>query len=96
MRGKRYRKGTAVVLAAALLISMNGSVLASQGEKEEDELKLSWQKPDSVKDVLTYTVYYSLTDSINPTSARNILMTGIRDTSIYLPEIGRASCRERV
>ena len=52
---------------------------------EEDELKLSWQKPDSVKDVLTYTVYYSLTDSINPTSARNILMTGIRDTSIYLP-----------
>ena len=54
-------------------------------EKEEDELKLSWQKPDSVKDVLTYTVYYSLTDSINPTSARNILMTGIRDTSIYLP-----------
>ena len=54
-------------------------------EKEEDELKLSWQKPDSEKDVLTYTVYYSLTDSINPTSARNILMTGIRDTSIYLP-----------
>ena len=54
-------------------------------KKEGNELKLSWQKPDSEKDVLTYTVYYSLTDSINPTSARNILMTGIRDTSIYLP-----------
>ena len=37
------------------------------------------------KEVLTYTVYYSLTDSIDPVSARSILMTGIRDTSIYLP-----------
>ena len=54
-------------------------------KKVGNEVKLSRQKPDSEKDVLTYTVYYSLTDSINPTSARNILMTGIRDTSIYLP-----------
>ena len=38
MRGKRYRKGTAVVLVAALLISMNGSVLASQGETSSEEV----------------------------------------------------------
>ena len=56
-----------------------------QVEKEGSELKLSWRKPDSEKEVLTYTVYYSLTDSIDPASARSILMTGIRDTSIYLP-----------
>lgn len=48
------------------------------------ELRLFWQKPDSVKEV-TYTVYYSLKDSIDIASAQNILMTGIRDTSIYLP-----------
>ena len=38
MRGKRYRKGTAVVLDAALLISMNVSVLASQGETSSEEV----------------------------------------------------------
>ena len=54
-------------------------------EREGDELKLSWQKPGQVKDVLTYTVYYSLSDSIDPTLAKNILLTGIRDTSVYLP-----------
>ena len=41
MRGKRYRKGTAVVLAAALLISMNGSVLASQAETSSEEVVLT-------------------------------------------------------
>ena len=68
---------------------MNDTVPAApeeiQVEKEGSELKLSWRKPDSEKEVLTYTVYYSLTDSIDPASARSILMTGIRDTSIYLP-----------
>ena len=38
MRGKRYRKGTAVVLAAALLVSMNGSALASQAETSSEEV----------------------------------------------------------
>ncbi|MEI3176373.1 MAG: hypothetical protein V8S96_07940 [Lachnospiraceae bacterium] len=38
MRRKRYRKGTAVVLAAALLVSMNGSALASQAETSSEEV----------------------------------------------------------
>ena len=41
MRGKHYRKGTAVVLAAALLITMNGSVLASQAETSSEEVVLT-------------------------------------------------------
>ena len=38
MRGKHYRKGAAVALAVALLISMNGSVLASQAETSSEEI----------------------------------------------------------
>ena len=38
MRRKRYRKGTAVVLAAALLVSMNGSALASQAETSSEKV----------------------------------------------------------
>ena len=38
MRRKRYRKGTAAALAAALLISINGSVLASQAETSSEKV----------------------------------------------------------
>lgn len=41
MRGKHYRKGAAVALAVALLISMNGSVLASQAETSSEEVVLT-------------------------------------------------------
>lgn len=54
-------------------------------ERIDNELKLHWQKPTEEKKELTYTVYYSLNDSINTSLSRNILMTGIRDTVIYLP-----------
>lgn len=54
-------------------------------ERKGAELLLTWQKPDSAKADLNYTVYYSLHDSIDTSSARNILITGIRDTSVYLP-----------
>lgn len=54
-------------------------------QKEGDELKLSWQKPLEEKEDLTYTVYYSLTDSIDTASAKSILATGVRDTILYLP-----------
>lgn len=55
-------------------------------ERQGNELKLSWQKPDAAKEeTLTYTVYYSLTDSIDSSLAKDILITGIRDTSVYLP-----------
>lgn len=54
-------------------------------ERTGDELKLSWQKPAGEKQELTYTVYYSLGDSIDASSAKNILMTGLRDTVLYLP-----------
>lgn len=54
-------------------------------EREGAELKITWNSPDSAKVDLRYTLYYSLGDSIDTTSARNILMTGIRDTAVYLP-----------
>lgn len=53
--------------------------------REGDELKLSWKKPETSKETLTYTVYYAQADSVDTSLARNILMTGIRDTVLYLP-----------
>lgn len=54
-------------------------------ERSGDELQLSWQKPETEKEALSYTVYYSLVDSIDTSSSRSILATGIRDTVLYLP-----------
>lgn len=54
-------------------------------EREAGELKLSWSKPASEQQDLTYTIYYSLTDSIDLQSAKSLLVTGIRDTVVYLP-----------
>ena len=54
-------------------------------ERVGGELKLSWQKPQGVKDDLTYTVYYSLSDSIAYDHPRSLLITGTRDTTLYLP-----------
>lgn len=59
-------------------------------EKVGGELQLSWEKPASETDTLTYTVYYSLTDTIDTRAARCILATGVRGTRLYLPvEPGR-------
>lgn len=54
-------------------------------ERTGDELQLSWQQPEGYDAPLTYTVYYSLTDSLDTASPRHILITGIRDTTVYLP-----------
>lgn len=54
-------------------------------ERINDELKLSWQKPEGENQALTYTVYYSLTDSINISTPKDMLATGIHDTELYLP-----------
>lgn len=57
-------------------------------EKEGEDLKLSWEPisgSGSEADRLTYTVYYSPSDSLDVESSKNILITGIRDTMIYLP-----------
>lgn len=54
-------------------------------ERLEGELKLSWEKPASEKQDLTYTVYYSLTDTMNTDKPQHILATGIRGTELYLP-----------
>lgn len=54
-------------------------------ERLENELKLSWEKPAGEKQDLTYTVYYSLTDSIDTSSAQQILATNIHGTELYLP-----------
>ena len=54
-------------------------------ERLDDELHLTWQKPVSEKQDLTYTVYYSLTDSIDTASAKSILATNIYGNELFLP-----------
>jgi len=54
-------------------------------ERVGDELKLSWNKPKDEAVPLTYTIYYSMSDSIDTNSPVNILMTGTRSTEVYLP-----------
>lgn len=54
-------------------------------ERQQDHLKLTWSKPDTETEDLTYTIYYSLTDAIDTASAQHILITGVRDTTLYLP-----------
>lgn len=52
-------------------------------ERIDNELKLSWNKPE--EEELTYTVYYSMSDSIDTRSAKQILATGVRGNQLYLP-----------
>ena len=54
-------------------------------ERIGDELKLSWEKPQGEQQKLNYTVYYSFSDSIDTSLAKNMLATGVRDTVLYLP-----------
>jgi uncharacterized lipoprotein YddW (UPF0748 family) len=54
--------------------------------REQDRLKLSWKDPSRAEqNAHTYTVYYSLTDSIHAGQAQSILATGLRTTELYLP-----------
>lgn len=68
---------------------LNDSVPAAPAalhvERLPGELKLSWKKPEGETQDLTYTVYYSLRDTINLDSAQHILATNIRGTELYLP-----------
>lgn len=54
-------------------------------ERMANDLKLSWNKPATEKEALTYTVYYSLSDTLDATLSNYILTTGVRDTVLYLP-----------
>lgn len=54
-------------------------------ERRGDELRLSWERPASETEGLTYTVYYSLSDTIDTTLARSILATGVWGEELYLP-----------
>ena len=51
--------------------------------RERNYLKLSWDK--DLEEQCTYTVYYSLSDSIDTTKAESILATGLRKNEVYLP-----------
>lgn len=59
-------------------------------ERVDNELKITWNKPATEKEELTYTVYYSLSDSLDTSVAKNMLATGIRGTELYLPVEPRA------
>ena len=54
-------------------------------ERTGGELHLHWEKPIEEARDLTYTVYYSLTDTIDTTAARSILATQVRGNDLYLP-----------
>jgi uncharacterized lipoprotein YddW (UPF0748 family) len=51
--------------------------------RENNHLKLSWEAPSN--EDYSYTVYYSLSDSVDTNRAQSILATGIRTTEIYVP-----------
>ncbi|MDR1259003.1 MAG: family 10 glycosylhydrolase [Tannerellaceae bacterium] len=57
-------------------------------EREGARLRISWKAPDGLDDGLdarlSYTVYYSRSNSVNTALAQNILATGLGDTEIYL------------
>ncbi|MDR1102440.1 MAG: family 10 glycosylhydrolase, partial [Tannerella sp.] len=52
--------------------------------RRDDCLQLSWEDA-SPPGENTYTVYYSLADTLDTNQARSILATGVRDREIYLP-----------
>jgi len=56
-------------------------------ERINGALKLSWKKPKEEKQTLTYTVYYSKSDSLDYALSKNILVTNTRDTTLYFPLI---------
>ena len=51
--------------------------------RENNLLKLSWDAPSN--DDYLYTVYYSMSNSLDTNKAQTILATGIRQTELYLP-----------
>jgi Uncharacterized protein conserved in bacteria len=53
-------------------------------ERIDNELKLSWDKSQDENHSF-YTVYYSMSDSLNTEKAACILATGVRDNVLYLP-----------
>jgi uncharacterized lipoprotein YddW (UPF0748 family) len=60
-----------------------------QVERIGSELRLTWNPPLDAKDslnhnTLTYTLYYSMTDSIDTNINSSIIETGIRANEIYL------------
>ena len=53
-------------------------------ECKDGEMKLSWNKPPTEKDAaLTYTIYYSNSDTLQTNQAKSILLTSVRDTTAY-------------
>jgi hypothetical protein len=52
--------------------------------REDDHLRLTWEDA-SPPGENTYTVYYSLADTLDTNRAQSILATGLRDREIYLP-----------
>lgn len=54
-------------------------------ERYGNELKLSWNKPETEVQSLTYTIYYSVTDTIDFDNPANILATNWHDTELFLP-----------
>lgn len=54
-------------------------------ENQGDQLRIYWQKPAEEPEELTYTLYYSLSDTIDHALAKHILATGVRSTELFLP-----------
>ncbi|MDD2436271.1 MAG: family 10 glycosylhydrolase [Massilibacteroides sp.] len=54
-------------------------------ERKDGELILSWKRPEDDSTISYYTVYSSLSDTLDMNKAKSILATGLRDTVLYLP-----------
>jgi uncharacterized lipoprotein YddW (UPF0748 family) len=55
--------------------------------REGNRLRISWEMPENTDEdpeSLRYPIYFSRSNTVNPTLAQNILATGIQDSEIYL------------
>lgn len=84
LRDRYYRYPAQLPSLAWLCDSVPAAPGEVRVERLGGELRLSWEKPAPDADA-TYTVYYSLTDSIDRSLARSILATRIHGNELYLP-----------
>lgn len=85
LRDKYYRYPAQLPPLTWLNDSIPSSPKEIRVERLGNELRLTWEKPVGESQDLTYTVYYSLSDSIDTSSAKSILATLVHGNELYLP-----------
>ena len=85
LRDRYYRYPAQLPPLTWLNDSVPAAPEAPLATRQGDTLRLSWQKPAGETRELTYTVYYAQADTLDPSLARSILATNLRETELYLP-----------